>query len=373
MLLGSLMADMVWYPVLFDSPINIARGIAFWLTCALAVAVAVCALVLKGEARAKALKCSLFGAVGYACALALMFLIWTFVDDGIALLAFVPLLFLVVAIAGSAVLLAFWHDKTAWIVCGCAVGAALIASLVCIGVLYAKEIANDGYFNSDKTGSAVNQIVLYVSAVLVIALIVALGFLFGRNDRKGFDSKAIAYAAICIAMSFALSYVRIFKLPQGGSVTVASLLPLMVYSYMFGTKKGVFAGLIYGILQAVQDPYIIHPAQFMLDYPIAFSAIGLAGMFAKVKALDRVPQVQFLLGGIVAGVLRYVSHVLSGVFAFSAYAADAGMAVWPYSLAYNSFVFADIAISIIVGVILFSSAAFVKQARKFNTVKEPEA
>ncbi len=373
MLLGSLMADMVWYPILFDSPINIARGVAFWLTVALAVAVAVCALALKGDARKKALKCSLFGAVGYACALALMFLVWTFLDDGISVLAFVPLLILVAAIAGSAGFLAFRHDKTAWIVCGCIVGAALIASLVCLGVLYAREIADDGYYNSAETGSAVNQIVLYVSAVLLVAAVVALGFLFGRNDRKGFDSKAIAYAAICIAMSFALSYVRIFKLPQGGSVTVASLLPLMVYSYMFGTKKGVFAGLIYGILQAVQDPYIIHPAQFMLDYPIAFSAIGLAGMFSKVKALDGVPQVQFLLGGIAAGALRYVSHVISGVFAFSAYAVDAGMAAWPYSLAYNSFVFADIAIALVVGVILFCSKEFVRQARKFNQKQEPSA
>ena len=51
-------------------------------------------------------------------------------------------------------------------------------------------------------------------------------------------------------MSFALSYLRIVKMPQGGSITIASLLPLMLYSFMFGTKKGVFAGLIYGVLQA---------------------------------------------------------------------------------------------------------------------------
>ena len=246
--------------------------------------------------------------------------------------------------------------------------AALVALLVCVGVYYGQEIAADGYYNSDV--ASVNQVVLYLSAVIVLAGIIALGFVFDRGKR-GFDSKSISYAAVCIALSFALSYLKIFEMPQGGSVTIASLLPLMIYSFMFGTKKGVFAGVIYGILQAVQDPYIIHPAQFLLDYPVAFSAIGLAGMFANVKTLEKLPQVQFALGAIAASALRFVSHVLSGVFAFSAYAVDAGMETWVYSLGYNSFVFVDIAIVIAAGILVFSSPAIVKQARKFQTVKKP--
>ncbi len=251
-----------------------------------------------------------------------------------------------------------------------AMAAALVALLVCLGVFYSENIADDGYYNSDV--ASVNQIVLYICAAALIVIVVALGFLFGKGDKKGFDSKSIAYAGVCIAMSFALSYVRFFKLPQGGSVTLASLLPLMIYSCMFGTRKGVFAGLIYGILQAVQDPYIIHPAQFLLDYPVAFAAIGLAGAFCKVKQLDKLPQVQFALGAVCASALRYLSHVLSGVFAFSAYAADAEMGAWIYSLAYNSFVFADIAIAIAVGVIVFSSKSFVKQMRKFRPAEKTE-
>lgn len=121
-------------------------------------------------------------------------------------------------------------------------------------------------------------------------------------------------------MSFALSYLRIVKMPQGGSITLASLLPLMIYSYMFGTKKGVFAGMIYGLLQALQDTYILHPAQFVLDYPLAFAGIGLAGMFAKTKALEKLPQLQFALGAVVAGVARFLMHFLSGIFAFGAFA-----------------------------------------------------
>ncbi len=371
MFLNSLLADKpVWYPVLFDSPLNIARGIAFWLTLILAIGFVLGALLLKGPQRKKFLRYASISAIAYACAVALLFLIWTFVDDGIVTMLFVPILILIVAIAGSAVTLFFNRSKTVVTVLACTVGAAAVATLVCLGVFYARNIAGDGYYNSEV--ASVNQIVLYISAAALIVVIVALGFLLGTGDKKGFDSKSIAYAGICIAMSFALSYVRFFKLPQGGSVTLASLLPLMIYSCMFGTRKGVFAGLIYGILQAVQDPYIIHPAQFLLDYPIAFAAIGLAGAFFNVKKLDRLPQVQFALGAIVASALRYLSHVLSGVFAFSAYAADAEMGAWIYSLAYNSFVFADIAIAIVVGILVFSSKSFVKEVKKVRPAEKKE-
>lgn len=138
---------------------------------------------------------------------------------------------------------------------------------------------------------------------------------------------------------------------------------------MFGVKKGVFAGMIYGVLQAVQDPWIVHPAQFLLDYPIAFACIGVSGIFAKTKKLELFPQIQITLGALLASVLRFISHILSGVFAFSEFAyTPEGLPInpWVYSLTYNSFVFADIAIVIAAAILVFSSRAFVKQVRKFN-------
>ena len=200
----------------------------------------------------------------------------------------------------------------------------------------------------------------------MIAVIAILAWLMGRGEKKEFDSRSVSYAGICIAMSFALSYIKFFEMPQGGSLTLASLLPLMIYSYMFGVRKGVLAGFAYGILQAVQGIWFIHPAQFLLDYPVAFSAIGLAGMFSRVKALKKAPQVKFALGAIVASVIRFASHVFAGVFAFSEYSTLDN--VWAYSLAYNSFVFADIAIAIVVGVIVFSSRAFNAQVNKVQFI-----
>ncbi len=262
--------------------------------------------------------------------------------------------------------------KVTKIVALSAAGAALVALLVCLGVYLGSGAGEE---NNELTITVTENALLYVCAAVILAVLLFIAFFFGRADRSGFDSKSISYAAICIALSFALSYLTIFKLPQGGSVTIASLLPLMIYSYMFGVKKGIFAGLVYGLLQAVQDPWIIHPAQFLLDYPIAFAGIGAAGLFARTKKLDKLPQVQFALGAVLAGTLRYLSHILSGVFAFSEYAYDAAgepMNAWLYSLTYNSFVFADIAIAIAVGVIVFCSPAFVKAARRFRPKAKSE-
>lgn len=238
----------------------------------------------------------------------------------------------------------------------------LIAVIVCgilMAVYYDLKIKNDGYYNSDT--ASVNQPVLYIAVVLLIITICALAFLLDKSD-KALDTRCLSFAGITIAMSFGLSYIKIFEMPQGGSVTLFSLLPIMIFSFIYGTKKGVLVCFIYGILQAVQDPWIIHPAQFLLDYPIAFAAIGLSGTFAQVKPFEKLPQVSFLAGGIIAGALRFLSHVLSGVFAFEAYAK--GLNPWIYSLAYNSFVFVDLAIVLFIGAIVFSSKAFVKELKK---------
>ncbi len=257
--------------------------------------------------------------------------------------------------------------KVTLITCLSASAAALIALLVCLAVYFSSgDAANNNWVSQDS----INGVGLYLCAAALIVVIVGLTFFLGRKDRKKFDSRTISYAAVCIAMSFALSYIQLFKMPQGGSVTLASLLPLMIYSYMFGVKKGVFAGFIYGLLQALQDPWLIHPAQFFLDYPVAFATIGLSGMFRGVKAFENKPQVAVALGGIVASVLRYLSHLFSGVFAFSEYAG--GQNPWIYSLGYNSFVFIDIAIVIVLAIAVFSSKSFMAVVNKYNTASLPK-
>ena len=241
------------------------------------------------------------------------------------------------------------------IVGGTLVFSAFVAVLVCLSAYYNEKIANDGYYNSDT--ATVKQIALYLSAVLTIALVVGLAF----TDKSSlhFDARALAYAGVCVSMSFALSYIKLWDMPNGGSITLVSLLPIMLFSYAFGAKKGVFVGLSYGVLQSVQDPWLIHPAQFLLDYPVAFACAGLAGLFQSFR---KYPQVAFALGAILAGSFRFLCHVLSGVFAFETYAI--GQNPWVYSLVYNAYVFIDIALVIIAGVFVLSSKSFVKTIAK---------
>lgn len=349
-----------WYPILFDSPLNIVRSVAIWLTIALVLTFLVCFFTFKGERRKKFARYFGIGAVCYACAAGVLLLVLTFTEDGIVPILFYPLLALILVLAVGALTLFFRRDRVTLTVVGCAAGAAVVASLVCMGIHFASGAAAD---NNWITNDDVNTIGLYVGAAVLAAGIVAAAFLLGRKDKKGFSTRSITFAAVCIAMSFALSYLRIVKMPQGGSITIASLLPLMIYSYMFGTKKGVLAGFIYGILQAFQDTYILHPAQFLLDYPLAFSAIGLAGMFANNKAL-KYPQLRFASGAVVAGLGRFLMHFISGMFAFGINA-PAGQPVWLYSLGYQAgYVLPDIAIAIVVGIFVFSSKTFVREMER---------
>ena len=352
----TLSADtIIWYPFLFDTTRNAVRAVFLWLTLAIVIGYVVAYCLLKNNKTwQETRKYRLIAIVSY---IALIFILaLTLTEDGIVAILFYPLLALVLAVAGSAVFLAIKKDKKYSILCSVVIGAALIAVLVCIGVHFAR---GDAAAMNWLTNSDVNSLWLYIFAGLSIAALVFVALYVGRKDKGGFDTRSIAYAAICLSLSFALSYIRILKMPQGGSITIASLLPLMIYAIIFGVKKGVFTGMIYGFLQAIQDTYILHPAQFVLDYPAAFACIGLAGLFSTIGVLKDSPRTQFVLGALVAGAGRFLMHFLSGIFAFGAFAPE-GTNVAVYSLTYQAVsVLPDLGICIFVGILLFSSKSFV--------------
>ncbi len=241
-------------------------------------------------------------------------------------------------------------------------GLALLLTVILVAVFFYRNVNGDGYY-TDGYGN-LNNFALYFSAGLIIVLTIGASLLFDKS-KDGFTTRTLSVAGVCVALSFALSFIRLWKMPQGGSVTLASMLPIMIFSYRFGAKKGVLVGLIYGLLQAVQDPFIIHPAQFILDYPIAFATIGLVGLPKNIKFSQKLEPLKFALCATLGAILRFICHVLSGVFAFGAYALDAGASnILIYSLAYNSFVFVDLVLVIVVGVMLFSSKAFKNELNK---------
>lgn len=275
------------------------------------------------------------------------------IDDMQAKLFYPILATLITVVAGAIAMLvsSLFSDKavkisfivTAVLTLGC-----FIATMVLMAQYYG-DIA-DYYPNANLVG-------MIVSAVVFMVIMAAVWFV--GDKRKMSDTRSIVYGAISIALSFALSYAKLFKLPQGGSVTFASLLPLMIYCCMFGTRRGLIVCAIYGVLQALQDPFIIHPMQFLLDYPLAFGLVGVSGIFMEKGVFKDKKVVAFLLGGVLAVVLRYACHVCSGVFAFADYAdLDKYDTAIAYSMAYNSFAFVDMLIALVAGSTLFASKSF---------------
>ncbi len=239
----------------------------------------------------------------------------------------------------------------------------IITSLVLIAVYYSTSISKDDYYSSKDYGN-LNSFMLYLSAGILISVLILVSLITDKADKTTFNTKTLSLAGITIALSFALSFVKIFQMPQGGSITLLSLLPIMTYSYLYGAKKGLLIGIIYGLLQAVQSPYVIHPAQFILDYPVAFSSIAFAGIF-KGKDKFNKANVKFLLGAFISGLLRYVSHVLSGIFAFGAYALDNGYnGFLAYSSLYNLYVLIDVTLVAVFGFILFKSKTILRELQK---------
>ncbi len=267
---------------------------------------------------------------------------------------------LIIAVAGAvAMLVCSLFNKKATKIAGIVAAVGLVGGFIAIMVEMAKyyPTVKDWYQYTNTTGLIVSGIIF----MLVIAVIYFLG-----DKRKISDTRSIVYGAVAVALSFALSYVKFFALPQGGSVTFASLLPLMIYCCMFGTRRGTLVCLVYGLLQAIQDPWILHPMQFLLDYPLAFGLIGVSGIFVEKKVFKDKKIIGFIVGGIVAVVGRYVCHVLSGVFAFAEFANVNSALV--YSLTYNSFAFADMAIALAAGSMLFLSKAFTAQMDKSGDI-----
>lgn len=93
---------------------------------------------------------------------------------------------------------------------------------------------------------------------IALGLIVVFGVvLMCFTTKVKWNAKMLAYAALCIAVSFVLSYIRLLKMPQGGSITPASMLPIMMFAYAFGFGPGLICSLAYGVLQMFQDMYIV--------------------------------------------------------------------------------------------------------------------
>ncbi len=166
--------------------------------------------------------------------------------------------------------------------------------------------------------------VLVIAIIIVILALILKG---NKKEEKPVDVKALTISSLLIALSVILGNIKIFEMPQGGSITLMSILPIVLCGYLLGTKRGVLAGICVGLLNLIFGPYIIHPVQLFLDYPIAYGALGLSGLVSNSKnGLTK----GYLIG--LAG--RYICAFLSGWIFFGAYAPESFNAV-TWSLWYN--------------------------------------
>lgn len=139
---------------------------------------------------------------------------------------------------------------------------------------------------------------------------------------------------MAVALATVLNFLPLWKMPQGGSVSL-EMLPIFIIAFRWGGVPGIISGLVYGLVQLAVNPYIVHPVQLILDYPLPYMLVGLAGFIPLVKHQDSGKYSYLFLAVLLGGLARLLSHVVSGAVFFGQYAPE-GQNPWVYSIIYNS-------------------------------------
>lgn len=165
----------------------------------------------------------------------------------------------------------------------------------------------------------------------IVAVLLVMGLVISRSKKSRWTARRLSYAAMCIAIAFVLSCIKLYHAPQGGSTTPAAMLPLIMFALACGPVQGLTVGCAYGLLQLIEEPYVVHPLQLLCDYPLAYGAMALcclACLIPEKHSYFRLP-VAVVLGYFA----RLVMAVISGVVFFAEYAGDQNAFV--YSVTYN--------------------------------------
>lgn len=215
-----------------------------------------------------------------------------------------------------------------------------------------------------------------VIAIIVVAILIVTAVCKRKGIKLERSTKDLTYGAICLAASYALSFISLFTMPNGGTITPASALPLLIYCYYFGFRKSSVVCAAYMILQLIQKPYIVSPWSALLDYFVPFFAISFVGIFCFSPArynktlMAQKPLItahwKFFVGVIVYFVIRYASHTLAGALywsnniGFLIWSGDlSGIVALSYSATYNLFfLLPDTIIAAAAGAALLSSKTF---------------
>ena len=172
-------------------------------------------------------------------------------------------------------------------------------------------------------------------------------------------TRTLVECALMIALGTVLANIKIFTMPNGGSVTLLSMLPFVLVSFRLGVKWGLFTGLVNGCLQMLLGFYA-PPApgllplvgMILLDYVLAFTLLGLACVIAK-PFQNRL--VGVAVGTAIAGFLRFMCSFLSGVLVWGNL--NEGLSAWTYSLVYNaSYMLPETILTTVAAVLIYKAA-----------------
>ena len=193
------------------------------------------------------------------------------------------------------------------------------------------------------------------------------------NLTKKQKNRRLAESALMLALSTILAELPVISLPFGGSVTLFSQVPIVLVSYRYGVKWGVSTGLVMSMLQLVLGAhnfsYVKGIVSFLIlalcDYIIAFTALGLGGMF-KNKIKNDVFAIS--LGGVVVSVIRFICHFISGATIWKEYAE--GAPVLEYSFSYNiSYMLPELIITVI-GLVVITGVFDLKSLELKTKIKK---
>ena len=185
----------------------------------------------------------------------------------------------------------------------------------------------------------------------------------GTAMKKNKTVEQLAVTAVMLAASTLLSLIKIIDLPYGGSVTLASLLPIMIVAYRYGTPWGLLTGLAHGLLQFALGASVLGyvtgwqsvVAVILLDYVIAFSLVGLSGLSRKITKNQ---PAGFLIGAFFGCFARYVSHVISGATVWAGLSIPDSAALL-FSLIYNAtYMLPEMLVLMVVGYYVASAIDF---------------
>jgi thiamine transporter len=189
----------------------------------------------------------------------------------------------------------------------------------------------DGSFQPTLAGN----LVLLAVIILLFAAMLALG-----GQKSKLKARQIAVCAAAMTLAVVTSIYTVYELPFGGSITLFRMFFICFIGYLYGTRIGIITGVAYGLLDFVLKPYAVTLIQPLLDYPVAFGCLGLAGLFSNSRF-------GIIKGYILGAAGRYICHVLSGIIFFSEFAGDRNVII--YSLIYNaSYIIPEVILTVLI-------------------------